>query len=551
MKKLIFGLSIFIFCGMLTAQNASYEQQIKPIMVDYERGLYNKVIESTNLLMLEFPEYQESYILCGLSFAELGDVETAKSYQSMAAGTTITHDNYSIEKLEKRILAISNREQWIKKAEQQKRNGYADQSIATLNDCFYADKKGNEECGIRLLEAHLDKKAYMKALEVIDDLKYSNNSVLVKSLESLESKIENLSEVKNTRKFMKAISNAESSYNKSYYRDAKRYYEEALSIFSYPENYEKIKEQIKNCEDHIAYYDAVSANTLTAYENYLDNGNYYLHNDEAENVLQRDYIYYARKFKSERDWENAIYYYKKYINRFPYGGKTSISTANAELCDVYYLKGKGYLANKYFSDALTQFQMARNCNHPLATKRLVRKTKFKANNAAHGDFHYMGWHSEAEYFPMGMYFGGSNSRRPGFYYNYRIPGFMTLSGTYFETNNENQAVGNTADYTYTGTNAYKYFVISAGMTKRILYPLDFHIGLGIMNAVEYKEFRDNTERDLVWAKNPDNNITQPTLDFGFHLTLKPIIFSYGWTFPISPVGTKNIYPHFGVAITMD
>lgn len=528
------------------AQDSTYTK----IRQYYLDGNYTGVMAEGMVLVFSEPENQESYVVFAAALMKLSELDEAAGYLKTAKKYACTDPYFCAETFEKelkKLVTIRNAQQ---EGEKLFKAGKTDAAYELMVNAYKSYPEDGLETAISLLEMLIDKKLYLKALDLTELLQTDKRDDVKKMAKTVEAKIGTYSEVIRDLKYNKDYANAEYYYKGSNYSAALSEYEKCYAVF--PDKND-VRTKISNCKDHIAYGFADKTNTLASLEKYVDAYPYGIHTEKVNKRLKYNYLRLAHEEKSAGRYEGAIGYYKTYLKRFKTGDESNV--VSRELCNTYYAAANYYKSKKEFSTAKNYFQNALDCSHPEATTGQVRSMEFRYKQTTYPDHASIGWQTNPR-LGYGLFTSFHSSRRVNFNYSAHFERLMLSSTLSWETDN-NSSINATSypeDYRYSGEKDYKMFFLHAGITKRIIYPLAFYTNFGLTYLQEFRKFyyTPYTSTFDEWAKNADRKITTPSIDVGLELVLNPITFRYGVTYPFSDLGLeKRLLPNFAIGIVFD
>ena len=549
MKSILFT-TCFFFISFISNKAFSQDSTYSKIRQFYLDGNYSGVIADGLALMFSEPENQESYAVFGAALMKLGELDEATNYLNTGKKYECTDPYFCIATIEKELTKLKIIRNAQVQGEKLIKEGKTDEACETMVKAYKSYPEDGLECVISLLEALIDKKLYMKCLDLTAELRKDKRDDVQKMAKTIEDKLNTYPEVIREIKYNKDYANAEYYYKAANYTKALPEYQKCYDVF--PEKND-VRNKISNCKDHIAFANAEQINTLTSLENYVDQYPYGLHAEKVNNKLKYNYLRLGRESKKSGQYDDAVGYFKRYLNRYSTGDESD--KTRKELCDIYFSGGNFFKGRKDFDKSANYYQQAVNCSHPNVKQSLVNRMKFRDRQSNKDDLSSFGWQTNPK-LGYGLFNSFQFSRTVGFNYSLHFQKLMLSSTVSWETDN-NSTVNVRSypeDWRYSGTSEDKMFFIHAGLTKRILYPLAIYTNFGVSHRQEMKKFfhTPNTTVYDEWAKNAERKFTVPSVDIGLELAARPICFRYGVTIPFSSLGMeKKVFPNFAVGLVID
>lgn len=546
MKRHILFLAFFACSIFAASAQDSVYTKIRQYYLD---GNYSGVLSEGMVLVFSEPENQESYVVFAAALMKLGELDEAASYLKTAKKYPCTDPYFCADKIEKDLKKLVTIRNAQIEGEKLFKEGKTNAAYEMMVNAYKAYPDEGLETAITLLEMLIDKKLYLKALDLTALLKTDKRDDVKKMATTVENKISSYSEVIRDLKYNRDYANAEAYYKAADYASALTEYQKCYDVF--PDKND-VRTKLSNCRDHVAYAAADKTNTLYSLENYVNTYPYGIHAEKVNNRLKYNYIRLARENKSTGNYDQAISYYKTYLKRFSTGDESN--NMRREMCNTYFDGGNYYKAKKEFDKAKNYFQYALDCGHPDATKGQVNSMAFRYKQTTYPDYATMGWQTNPR-LGYGMFTSFQSQRRVNFNYSAHFERAMLSSSVSWETDNNSTINASTPeDYRYSGVKDYKMFFIHAGITKRIIHPLAFYTNFGVTYMQEFRKFYYQPYTTIFdeWAKNADRKMTTASADIGLELVLSPICFRYGITMPFKDLGLeKRFFPNFAIGIKID
>jgi tetratricopeptide (TPR) repeat protein len=350
----------------------------------------------------------------------------------------------------------------------------------------------------------------------------------------------------NEIKFKKYVSEGDRDMNARRWTPAVENFTKALNIKSDA----TVKVKLVKAQDEQAYALAVQKNTIEEYESYLSKFPSGIHKEDADAVLQKNYLRLAREYVTSNDFNNAVYYYKAYQNRYPQGPE--IKTVNAELCNYYLAEAKKAEKVKSVSSvqrAIELYTTAKQCENAVSQSHLKSLNR-KVKRWSRPDESFMGWHAD-ETNLIGFMVGGLKSRKVDWYFSGRTGSGFFKTKASWETDSKNSLQESVnKDKKFTGTIIASELYANIGLTKRIVYPLWIYAGAGVAFNTELREFKSTTGSDEELVENKDAKFTAFNPEGGLYMLLGPFVLRYGINKPMSAKYTGSLIQHFGIAFKL-
>ncbi len=544
MKKHGFILIFTLHLQGIFAQDTAYLN----IRNKYMEGNYTGVISEGMKLMFSEPKNQESYVVFGAALMQIGELEEASEYIKKSRQYPCSDIDFCADVIEKQLVENKTIQNALEQGVKLFKEGKDDSAYLLMMKAYRDYPEKGLECAVLLMENLLDKKLYLKAIDLNHLLSKDKREEVQKMANTINTKLNLLPEVTTEIQYNKNYDNASRNFNSGNYQTALSYYEKCLSTF--PDKND-VNNKINICKDYIAYTHAEKTNTISALEGYVNEYPFGIHSEKVNNKLKSNYLRFAREYKIAGDYINATNYYNKYLNRFSSGAETQ--NVLRELCQLNYEAGNYYKNKRNFATAAEYYQNALNCNHAEVKTNMVNRMIFKDKLQRKSNHISLGWQTNPN-IVYGIFNSFQNTRNLGFNYSVLLQKPFLSSSTYWETDNNNTInSSNTSIYRYSGKSDYKLFCVHAGITKRIIHPLAFYTNFGITHFQEYKMFywKPGSVDYDEWVKNKDKRVTTPSVDFGLELVLNPICLRFGLTKPFKSVPLDKSYlPNFAIGFVL-
>lgn len=350
----------------------------------------------------------------------------------------------------------------------------------------------------------------------------------------------------NEIKFKKYVSDGDLEMKARRWTPAVENFTNALKLY----NEASVAVKLIKARDEQAYAFAREKNSIEDYENYLSKFPSGIHKQEADAVLQKNYLRLARDYVTRNDFDKAVYYYKAYQNRYPQGPE--IETVNAELCNYYLAEAKKEEKTKSVGSvkrAIELYTTAQKCENAVSKSHLSSLNR-KVKRWSRPDESFLGWHAD-ETNLIGFMVGGLKTRKLDWYFSGRTGSGLFKDKAYWKTDSKNSLQESVnKDKKFTGTIIPSEIYANIGLTKRIVYPFWIYVGAGVAINSELRQFKSTTGSEEELVENKDAKFTAFNPEGGLYLLLGPFVLRYGINKPMSAKYTGSVLQHFGIAIKM-
>lgn len=310
-----------------------------------------------------------------------------------------------------------------------------------------------------------------------------------------------------------------------------------------------VRSKLTRARDEQMYELTVQKNSLEGYENYLALFPSGIHKQGADKVLQKNYLRLARDYVTANNYNQAVYYYQAYQNRYPQGPE--IQTVNTELCSYYVAEAKKAEKIRKVNSvkwALELYNNAAQCGMP-ASKSHIKALNQKVKRWSRSDVIFYGWHADEENL-AGIMGGSLNNRKIGMYISARTGGGFFKTAADWETDNKNSLTESIdKDKKFTGDIVPKVVHVNFGLTQKLIHPFWLYAGGGVTFNAELRKFVKTSGSNEEYVANKDEKYTAFNPEGGLFLWLGPFVFRYGINKPLGKY-TGPVIQHFGVAFKM-
>ncbi|MBO9202517.1 MULTISPECIES: hypothetical protein [Niastella] len=347
----------------------------------------------------------------------------------------------------------------------------------------------------------------------------------------------------NEIKFKKYVADGDLDLKASRWTPAVENYTRALELY----NKTSVAVKLVKARDEQAYALAVQKNRIEDYEYYLSKFPAGIHKQEADVVLQKNYLRLAREYVTANDFYHAVFYYKAYQNRYPNGPE--IETVNAELCRYYLAEAKKEEKTKTIGGvqrAIELYTTAQQCENA-ASRSHLKSLNRKVKRWSRPDELFFGWHADKTNL-IGFMTGGLKARKLDWYISGRTGSGLFKVKSDWKTDSKNSlAESVNKNKKFTGTIIPSEIHANLGLTKRIVYPFWLYAGAGVAANTELRQFISTTGNEEELVENKDAKFTALDLEGGLYLLLGPFVFRYGVNKPMSAKYTGSVTQQFGAA----
>lgn len=538
------SLLLALFIGVAVhAQSLNFVKLETKINEYVARSQWDEVLINAPELITEEPTRGEGYYYTALAFSKLGELDKANEYLKEAS--TLADDKLKI-RIETLQADIKKGSEVSKLSETISQSSGTKSSADDFRRLWELDKSRIEHA-LSAIELYVEKEDYPAALAILND------PVMTKDREArtLADKLNQTPKMKKLNGYNKAMQEGDNNFKKESYQAAIKKYEEALTFFP---NDTKAGSAKRKATEELAWQQAGKDNTVESYKKYLAKYPLGTYKSNADDILQRGYLKFAREAVKENDFNKAVEYYKTYQSSYPKG--PHISTVNEELCTLYYKEAKKKEKGKEAYDmtkALELYELAGKCGKNDVGKAHLRSLKRKETRWGRDDMHFFGWHA-SDKMMYGMMAGKLSNRKLAFYAAFRVgegSDIFESSDAYWETDNENSLTESTEkNKTFNGKVYRPKAFATIGLTKKIVYPLWIYGGAGVAFQSELKEFVNNDTRTTEKVKNKEASYVAVNPEAGLQLRLAFLTLRYGINKPLTPVFKEDFVQHFGVAIKL-
>lgn len=536
--RLLTILALLSICGSVSAQSTQFIATETKVLQFVQKSQWDEVLILAPDLITEEPGRGEGYYYTALAFLKLEDIEKAKEY-------LVTADSLATQPLKVKIAELKaelNRQETIKTATNKVNQAGNKKQAADYKKLWELDKS-NLENALSAVELYLEKEEYVAALEILNDPAVIKEPEARKLIEVINSKPKMI----RLNGYNAAMKQADNSFSNGDYDAAITKYTEALRF--YP-NDNKATNAKTAALDEKGWQMARRTNTDESYIKYLNDFRYGKYRNEADDILQRAYLKWAREKATENNFESAVEYYKRYQSRYPRGPQ--INEVNNELCNLYFAEGKKYEGKKTVSEiskSIELFTIAKACGHPSVNQSRISSLESKRKRWSRPDHGFFGWSADQNNM-YGMTTGSLETRGVGFYFSVRTGKDIFKSTASWKTNDANSLDESVnKNKSYTGQNYYQQVYGTFGLSKKLVHPLWIYAGLGVASNNELREFKDNNGK-IEYVSNKDAKYITVNPEAGVRLKLGFLLLSYGANRPITPRFKETVVQHFSVAFAL-
>ncbi len=502
---------------------------------------WDELLVTAPELITAEPTKPDGYFYTALAFSKLQENEKAHEYLTIA-------EQFSDESFKTKIAAlnvdITNASKAKKIIETIKKNGITKDAADDYKKLWEIDKT-KIEFALNAVELYIEKDNYVAALEILKSTFLESDP----QAKLLIAKINQKPKMIVLNGYNKAMKDGEDKFKQQAYQAAINKFDEALTFFAKDAKAESFK---RKAQDELAWVVAGNINSIESYKNYLANYPLGKYNTNADDILQRSYLKFARDFVKENKFSEAVNYYQKYQFSYPKGPQ--INTVNKELCELYFAEAQRNEKVKQSSNmtlAIQQYGLAKECGINRVTNAHLKSLKRKEVRWARDDIYFFGWHAD-EINLIGIMSGSLKNRKLGMYMSLRLSvDFFQDIDAYWETNNSN-SLAESADKNkkYSGKSFNRTLLGTIGFTKKIVYPFWLYTGAGVSVNSQVKEFVHNNTGKIEHVKNKDLDYIVANPEIGLQVRLGFLTIKYGINKPLTPLFTDQFMQHFGVGIKL-
>ncbi|WP_439882636.1 hypothetical protein ACSX1A_05585 [Pontibacter sp. MBLB2868] len=272
--------------------------------------------------------------------------------------------------------------------------------------------------------------------------------------------------------------------------------------------------------DELAWEEAKKANTIAAYEQYVAGDSLRNHTTEAQEVIQKQLLFYGDKYAKEKDVIQMENFLDKYLREYPDG--PDAGKAKEIKCKVYFENGKVAATVRDYNsqaEALSLFTKVQELcpdSYALDTEILTAQ-RLKTRFGRPDRFFFAFVHDAVSTY--GFSYGTINTTGIGLYVTARANADIFKYGSYFTVNNSGDIKGDVyGDVKFTGTKSAGNTEGVFGFTKKLTYPFWIYAGGGAAYNPVYWEAEmyngsgnfDETE----WARNTEATTWKPVIELG-------------------------------------
>lgn len=538
-------MKIFLFAALICfsaknfAQSSTFDSIQVKVSVCVSKSQWDELLVTAPELITAEPAKPEGYYYTALAFSKLNENEKALEYLTMA-------ESMAEESFKKKIAAlkieIANGAKAVELSETLTKNG-ADKNAADDYRKLWEMDKTKTEYALSAVEMYVEKENYPAALAILTDAALAADP----QAKALIIKLNQTPKMITLNGYNKAMKEGDEKFKQQSFQTAINKFDEAMSFFPKESKAASYK---RKAQEELAWQVAGNLNTIESYKSYLAKYPLGTHKGEADDILQRSYLRFAREFAKENNYASAVTYYQLYQKSYSKGPQ--INTVNKELCELHFTqaqKNEKVKASYNMTMALEQYSLAQQCGIKRVSTAHLKSLKRKEIRWGRDDMVFMGWHADEKNL-LGMMSGSLNNRKIGMYVALRVSDDIFQTGdAYWETTDNNSLKGSVdQNKKYNGKSYNRTFLGTIGITKKITHPLWVYVGAGVCINSQVKEFVHNTTGEIEYVKNKDQNYFVPNPEVGLQVRLGFLTIRYGINKPITPLFKEQFMQHFGVGI---
>lgn len=538
MKFYLF-VALMFFSAFAFGQTTTFDTIQVKVNECVTKSQWDELLVTAPELITAAPTKPDGYFFTALAFSKLQENEKALEYLTMA-------EQLADESFKKKIadlkVEISNGTKASKIAATINKNG-EDKNAADDYRKLWEIDKTKIEFALNAVELYVEQENYVAALEILNSPSIASDP----QAKILITKINQKPKMIAFNGYNKAMKEGDEKFKQQAYQTAIDKFEEAMTFYAKDAKAGSYK---RKAQEELAWQTASNLNSVESYKSYLAKYPLGKYKNNADDILQRAYLKFARDYVKEKKFAEAVNFYQVYQNSYPEG--PHINTANKELCELYFAEAQRNekLKQSYnMTLALEQYGLAKKCGINRVSSAHLKSLKRKEVRWSRDDMAFLGWHAD-ETNLLGMMSGSLNNRKLGMYVALRVSDDIWQTGdAYWETNNSNSLVGSPdKNKKHNGKSYDRVFFGTIGITKKITYPFWIYAGAGVCINSQVKEFEHNTTGQIEYVKNKDLDYIAANPEIGLQVRLAFLTIRYGINKPITPLFKDQFMEHFGVGI---
>ncbi len=538
MKLYLFALAL-LFSVNSFGQSSSFDSLQVKVTECVTKSQWDELLVTAPELITAEPAKPEGYYYTAVAFYKLQENSKAMEYLTMAEGMA---DESFKKKIAALKINIANGAKAVELSQTLTNDGTGKNAADDYRKLWEMDKT-KTEYALSAVEIYVEKENYPAALAILTDAAMAADP----QAKTLITKINQTPKMITLNGYNKAMKEGDEKFKQNSFQTAINKFDEALSFISKDSKAASYK---RKAQEELAWQVAGNINTVESYKSYLAKYPLGTHKGEADDILQRSYLRFAREYVKENNYTSAVTYYELYQKYYSRGPQ--INTVNKELCELHFAEAKKnekMKASYNMTLALTQYGLAQQCGIKRVSNAHLKSLKRKEIRWGRDDMVFMGWHADEKNL-LGMMSGSLNNRKIGMYVALRVSDDIFQTGdAYWETTDDNSIKGSVdQNKKYNGQSYVRTFFGTVGITKKITHPLWVYAGAGVCINSQVKEFEHNTTGNIEYVKNKEQQYIVPNPEIGLQVRLAFLTIRYGINKPITPLFKEQFMQHFGVGI---
>jgi len=517
--KLYLFAAVMLFSAVAFGQTTAFDTiQIK-VNDCVTKSQWDELLVTAPELITAEPTKADGYFYTALAFYKLQENDKALEYLAMA-------EQLSDEPFKTKIAAlkvdIANGTKASKMAETINKNG-EDKNAADEYRKLWEMDKTKIEFALNAVELYVEKENYVAALEILNAPSLASDP----QARTLITKINQKPTMIALNGYNKAMKEGDEKFKQQSYQTAINKFDEAMTFYAKDAKAASYK---RKAQEELAWQAADKINTVESYKSYLAKYPLGKYKSNADDILQRTYLRFARDYVKEKKFSEAVNYYQIYQTSYTNGPQ--INTVNKELCELYFAEAKKNEKVKQPYNmrlALEQYGLAKKCGINRVSSAHLKSLKRKEVRYGRDNrvFITYAYDSLCKY---GVSWGTINNKAVGVYVTARANSEAFTSGGSNGTV-DNKGVVTGGQFTNWGNDwRFKNEIktgtaeVLIGLTKKITYPLWVYAGAGVSynNQFWQMEIYDNLGDyyDTDWVKNSEAGKLKPVFEAGMIVDLK-------------------------------
>ncbi|MGF2412085.1 hypothetical protein [Ferruginibacter sp.] len=538
MKFYLFAAAM-LFCAVTFGQNTAFDSIQVKVNDCVTKSQWDELLVTAPELITAEPTKPDGYYYTAMAFYKLQENEKAQEYLTMA-------EQLADESFKKKIadlkVDIANGTKASKMAETIIKNG-EDKNAADDYRKLWEIDKTKIEYALNAVEWYVEKENYVAALEILNAPALASDA----QAKILITKINQKPKMVALNGYNKAMKEGDEKFKQEAYKTAISKFDEAMTFYAKDAKASSYK---RKAQEELAWQVAGNLNSVESYKSYLAKYPLGKYKSNADDILQRAYLRFARDYVKENKFSDAVNYYQIYQKSYPKGPQINI--VNKELCELYFAEAKRNEKVKQpynMTLALEQYALAKKCGINRVSSAHLKSLKRKEVRWGRDDMTFLGWHAD-ETNLLGIMSGSLNNRKLGMYVALRVSNDIWQAGdASWETDNSNSLTESTdKNKKYNGKSYNRVFFGTIGITKKITHPLWVYAGAGVCINSQVREFEHNTTGKVENVKNKDLNYIAVNPEIGLQVKLAFLTIRYGINKPLTPLFKEQFMQHFGVGI---